>query len=171
MDDVAAAAGLSRRTIYRYFKNRDALVLAFLVRGQREFNERARTVIAAQPTFDDAVTEALVLAVTAGVSDPHVRVILRPDAVSLASELIGASEAFHAAASDLWPPLLRAGISTGEARPNLDVDRASRWLVDVSFLFATRVLEGAIKKSELPHLIRDFVLPGLTSIVPARVSR
>jgi hypothetical protein len=92
-------------------------------------------------------------------------VILRPDAVSLASALIGVSDAFQEVASELWPPLLRAGISTGEARANLDVERASRWLVDVSFLFATRMLEGAVRKNGLPRLIREFVLPGLVTAV------
>lgn len=40
MDDVATAAGLSRRTVFRHFPSRDSLLAAALRSGMRRFNER-----------------------------------------------------------------------------------------------------------------------------------
>lgn len=40
MDDVAAAAGVSRRTVFRYFATRDELLTATLESGLRSFDER-----------------------------------------------------------------------------------------------------------------------------------
>jgi AcrR family transcriptional regulator len=163
MGDVAAAAGVSRRTLYRYFANRDELVLAFLVRAQRAFHRRAAKVIAVQPSFADAVVEAMALAVRTGPEDPHVAVILRPDSASVASSLIGGSAVFYDVAAELWLPLLERGIAAGEARPDLVPDRACRWVLEVELMLATRVLDGTLKEREIKPLIREFVLPGLVA--------
>jgi AcrR family transcriptional regulator len=160
MEDVAAAANVSRPTLYRYFKNRDGLVLAVLLEALEDFNQQARDLIARQPNFALAVTDALVLAVQVGIENPYVRMALGPESFSLSSRLIGASKSFHDLAGQIWEPLLRRGIESGEARGNLNLKTACRWLVDIEFLMATRVLEGSMELRHVPKLIREYVLPG-----------
>ena len=40
MEDVAAAAGVSRRTVFRYFRTRDKILVAALETGMRSFKDR-----------------------------------------------------------------------------------------------------------------------------------
>jgi AcrR family transcriptional regulator len=40
MEDVAAAAGVSRRTVFRYFRTRDKILIAALETGMRSYHER-----------------------------------------------------------------------------------------------------------------------------------
>jgi hypothetical protein len=37
----------------------------------------------------------------------------------------------------------------------------ARWLVDVEFLFATRILDGTMTLDAVPDMARRYVLPGL----------
>lgn len=70
ISDVAAEAGVTRRTVYRYFESRDALVSAALVREVGAFSERARTLLA---TFDDPadmVVEGVLFAVRELAREP-----------------------------------------------------------------------------------------------------
>jgi AcrR family transcriptional regulator len=163
MEDVAAMANVSRPTIYRYFKTREGLLLAVLLRALRNFNAEAEELIAGQATFADAVVEAMTLCVHVGVTDPHVRLLLGPESYGLSSMLVGGSPDFYTVAAEVWEPLLRQAVRSGEARADLDVTAACRWLLDVAFLLVTRVLEGALPERKVPQVLREFVVPGLVS--------
>ena len=45
MSDIAAAAGCSRATLYRYFENREALHTAYVSREAREVNLQLAAVV------------------------------------------------------------------------------------------------------------------------------
>lgn len=166
MEDVAAMANVSRPTLYRYFKNRDELLLAVLLRALRNFNAEAKELIRRESTFAGAVVKAMTLCVHTGVTDPHVRLLLGPESYGLSSMLVGASPDFYKVAAEVWEPLLRQAVEAGEARSDLDVTAACRWLLDVAFLLVTRVVEGALPKSRVPKVLREFVLPGLVASSP-----
>src|SRR2546423_14837393 len=58
IEDVAATANVSRPTIYRYFKNREGLLLAVLLRALRHFNAEANELIVQPPSSAVAVVES-----------------------------------------------------------------------------------------------------------------
>jgi AcrR family transcriptional regulator len=161
IEDVAAMANVSRPTIYRYFKNREGLLLAVLLRALRSFNAEANELIAQQPTFAGAVVEAMTLCVHTGVTDPYVRLLLGPESYGLSSMLVGGSADFYEVAAAVWVPLLTRAVEAGDARPDLEVAATCRWLLDVAFLLVTRVLEGAVPEANVPKILKEFVLPGL----------
>jgi AcrR family transcriptional regulator len=68
--DIAGEAGVTRRTVYRYFSDRDSIVSATLVRGVSEFANRARELIAATPDPAQAVLEGLLFALRELPRDP-----------------------------------------------------------------------------------------------------
>ena len=56
MKDIAAAAGCSRATLYRYFDNRDALHTAYVHREARAVGARVATLIASAPPQERLLT-------------------------------------------------------------------------------------------------------------------
>lgn len=58
VEDVAAAAGVSRQTVYRHFGSRDGLFRAVVVREEQRLAEVARTAVADVERLDEAVAVA-----------------------------------------------------------------------------------------------------------------
>lgn len=57
--DVAARAGVSRQTLYRYFRDRDDLVTAAVLREEAAFVSAATTAAANHPGFREAIEAAI----------------------------------------------------------------------------------------------------------------
>lgn len=70
ISDVASEAGVTRRTVYRYFPDRDALISAALVRGVQDFAARARALLASFESPGEMVVEGLAFAVRELPRDP-----------------------------------------------------------------------------------------------------
>ncbi|HJO22402.1 MAG: TetR/AcrR family transcriptional regulator [Myxococcota bacterium] len=68
--DIATEAGVTRRTVYRYFPDRDAIVAATLIRGVGEFARAARDLIASIADPGEAVVEAILFALRELPRDP-----------------------------------------------------------------------------------------------------
>jgi AcrR family transcriptional regulator len=51
VDDVAAEAGIAKGTVYLYFKSKEDLYLAALLRDVKEFGDVARAEMEREPTF------------------------------------------------------------------------------------------------------------------------
>jgi AcrR family transcriptional regulator len=59
MEDIAREAGISRPSVYRYFSDREELLLAVMSQHSRALVKKTHRFIARQPTFADAVIEGL----------------------------------------------------------------------------------------------------------------
>lgn len=150
MAEVAAAAGCSRATLYRYFENRQALRVAFVHREAR----RIGAVVAEQTAgIDDPaerVVEAVLAALHAVRGDPTLAAWFRHGDAGIATELAHASDVIAALSASF-----RAGLGGG---PQGDAP-ASRWLVRVIVSFLTT--PGA-DEAEERELLGRFVAPALT---------
>jgi AcrR family transcriptional regulator len=92
MGDIAAAAGCSRPTIYRYFQDRDALRMAFVHREARRIGARiaADAEAAADPTA--RLVDAMVEALSRVRSDPVLAAWFRGDQRSTATDIAATSQ-------------------------------------------------------------------------------
>src|SRR5271156_5312187 len=59
MDDVASEVGLSRPGVYRYFADRDDLLIELITRHGRALLDRARKSISRQGSLADQIVEAV----------------------------------------------------------------------------------------------------------------
>src|ERR1700678_1928763 len=57
MDDVASEVGLSRPSVYRYFGDRDDLLIELITRHARALNDRSRKSVARQSGLPDQIVE------------------------------------------------------------------------------------------------------------------
>ncbi|WP_407689397.1 TetR/AcrR family transcriptional regulator, partial [Mycobacterium sp. HUMS_1102779] len=158
MNEIAAAAGCSRATLYRYFENRDALRTAYV---HRETRRLAR-----------AIAERI-----DGVDDPGERLI---GAVAAALRMVRDSPALAAWFATSRPPIGgefagRSEVITASAAAFLDslgpedpaaVQRRARWLVRV--LTSLLMVPGRDEADERA-MIEEFVVPIVTPAAARRV--
>ena len=59
MDDIACEVGLSRPSVYRYFADRDDLLIELISRHARALLDRAHKTISRQSSLPDQIIESL----------------------------------------------------------------------------------------------------------------
>ncbi len=80
MSDIAAAAGVSRQTLYKEFGNRNEFGLAFVINeGEHFLDEVDQAVIANQEDPRAAVAAALKLFLSTASEDPLIKMLLSDD--------------------------------------------------------------------------------------------
>src|ERR1700749_3942681 len=88
MDDVASEVGLSRPSVYRYFADRDDLLIELIARHARSLLDRARKSIARQSLLTKKTGERALYAADQARPAPLTRHIIDPDATSLGRRMI-----------------------------------------------------------------------------------
>src|SRR5271169_1376489 len=109
MDDVASEVGLSRPSVYRYFADRDDLLIELITRHGRALLDRARKSISRQGSLADQIVEAVLYSADHGRRDPMTRHILDPDGTSLGKRMIASGTTEHVRA-EMWDPILDAAL-------------------------------------------------------------
>src|ERR1700678_1383555 len=133
MDDVASEVGLSRPSVYRYFADRDDLLIELITRHARALLERARKAISRQSNLPDQIVEMVLYTAEHCRRDPLTRHVLDPDGTSLGKRMVasGASERCRA---EMWDPILDAAVANNELPPGLPRSDIHLWLGDVTKL-------------------------------------
>ena len=118
MDDIASEAGLSRPSVYRYFADRDDLLIELISRHARALVDRTHKSISRQGSLPDQIVESLLCTADHGRRDAMTRYSIDPDGTSLGQEMIasGTSEMIRA---EIWDPLLDAALANSELPPGL----------------------------------------------------
>ena len=159
MEDIARAAGVSRATVYRYFADREALLLASVIRRARSDMPRAWRHLAQFGAFGDKLVEGLVRNVERGRKDPVIQLLVNSDQPALAARVLGGEGVSHQLSYELWEPVLREAQECGEMNPVLDRRMASAWLARVTLIMVTQEKSTQLGADELRAEFRTFVVP------------
>ena len=162
MEEVAAVAGVSRGYIYKHFRSKDGLMLAVLVRRAEMYNRRARRFIDAQPTFEDALVEGIMLAVKLAHRDQYFGRLVGAATTDPQHSIPGAMDAARAATAELWLPVLKSAEAAGQLRAGVEIDDVIDWIPVVELgLLANRHATGAsdvIQERQLRTLLVPSVV-------------
>lgn len=125
LDDVAAQAGVSRATVYRYFDGgRDEIILAVLLREARDFLQGLAKRVEREDSLDDAIVEGVLYTVAAVRKNEQLGLLFAPEVAGQTSTIAGASTALFEITTDFLRPifeqaraqnLLRAGVEAEDA--------------------------------------------------------
>jgi AcrR family transcriptional regulator len=159
MEDVAKAGGVSRATVYRYFADREALVLASVTRRARQNIPRAHAHIATFPTFAEKLVEGLVYNIDRGRRDPVVQLLVTGDQPGLAARVLGGEGVSHELSHELWQPVLAAAQEAGEMAAPLDLRSCSSWLARVTLMMVAQEETVRLAPDALRREMRTFVVP------------
>jgi AcrR family transcriptional regulator len=175
VDDIAKSAGISRTTVYRFFKDRDALLGALILSHGEDLMSATRAHVEQFSSFEDILVEGMLFQIEYGHKDLFWQLLVSPDYMDIANRLIISSSAALALTTPLWEPLIAAGQERREVKADLDVHDGCRWIVLVNVIAFSRNDLVPDDTDGLRAWIRQFVLPpftiGVSGKQPARSHR
>lgn len=165
LEDVARQAEVSRATVYRYFANRDELMLAVLLRDVERTQERELDEFfedAHDPAaFGRALVDAAVYLLSAIRSSPKLQLLLQREAPGFTSTISGASEALFAQWIDDVAPYLASAQAAGLLRADLDPAETAEWVLRVILSLLTIEAPRHHTPDDERRLMTTYVVPAL----------
>ena len=158
MDDIASEVGLSRPSVYRYFADRDDLLVELITRHARALIDRARKSISRQSSFSDQIIEGLLYIADHGRRDPLTRYAIDPDGSSLSRRMIasGTTELMRA---EIWDPYLDTAVANNELPRGLPRSDIHLWLGNLNKMVMRGIEEGDGDLKRYRSILRRFVAP------------
>ena len=158
MDDIASEVGLSRPSVYRYFADRDDLLIELITRHGRALLDRAHKSIARQGSLADQIIESLVYIADHARRDPLTRYLIDPDGTNLGRRMI-ASGTSQTLRSELWDPYLDAALANNDLSPGLPRSEIHLWLGGLVHMLQRGLENGEGDLKRYRSMLRRFVAP------------
>src|SRR3984957_6784867 len=162
MDDVACEVGLTRPNVYRYFADRDDLLIELITRHARALVARARKPISRQGSLADQIVETVLYTADHGRRDPLTRHVIDPDATSLGKRMV-ASGTREMCRAEMWDPLLDAAVANNELPPGLPRLDIHVWLSNVTVMVMRGLEDDDGDVRRYRSILRRFVAPAFAS--------
>jgi len=161
MDDIASELGLSRPNVYRYFADRDDLLIELITRHARALCNRAHKSISRRNSLTDQIVETVLHTADHARRDHLTRHILEPDGTSLGRRLItsGTSEMLRA---ELWDPYLDAAVANDELPRGLPRSDIHLWLGNVTKIVMRGLDDGDGDLKRYRSILRRFAAPAFS---------
>jgi AcrR family transcriptional regulator len=162
MDDIACEVGVSRPSVYRFFADRDDLLVELISRHGRALVDRAHNTISRQSSLPDQIVESLLYVADHARRDPVTRYMIDPDSTSLGRRLVasGTSEMLR---GELWDPYLDAAVANNELPPGLPRSDIYLWIGNVWKLLMCGLEDGDGDVKCYRSIMRRFVAPAFAS--------
>ena len=160
MDDIASEVGLSRPSVYRYFADRDDLLLELNIRHTRAMLKRAHKSMSRQSNFPDQIIEGVLFVADDARGDPLTRYVIDPDGTSLGRRMItsGTSAMLRA---EFLDPYLDAAVANNELPQGLARADFYLWLGDLTKMVMRGLDDGVADLKRYRSILRRFVVPAL----------
>ncbi|OMC33568.1 TetR family transcriptional regulator [Mycobacterium sp. GA-1841] len=159
MHEIAAAAGCSRATLYRYFENRDALYTAYVHREARRLYEEVSEQVAAVTAPAERLIEGVITSLRAVRQSPALS-----SWFATAQPPIGGEMAEH---SEVIRALVEGFVRSLGSDPGDEVGRRARWLVRI--MVSLLVFPGVDETDErtmLAEFVAPLVIPAQQAVTP-----
>ncbi len=158
LDDVAREAGITRRTVYRYFRNKQAIIQAVVDEQAQSFLSRVREEVEdASLDFPRQLQRYIVYLVEFGRQAPGYQLLLgRQNAAESSRYYLGSEENYRKLKSLVRDPFLEAKAS-GVIRAELDLDALLAWVGRIVFSY----IQVPTDPRTLESQVAEFVIPAL----------
>jgi AcrR family transcriptional regulator len=162
IDDVAREVRVSRRTVYRYFTNKDELFLAVINHELEGISRECRLIYETSP-FGEGLVEVALLMTRRVAESPTLSRMFAIDAAGETFEVLFGGHEFTASVERFLASFIRRAQRRGELRDDISVADATEWITHLIFsLLAPNPVISEHDDEHVRFLLRTFVLPGLT---------
>lgn len=157
MSHIAEAAGIRRTHLYRYFENKDDVLVAIMVGDLREAHRQRRARLPADGPLDELITEAVLIGHRTAVEGRFSELGVP---IEITLRLVREKPILLEVEAEYWTEIVDYGSRTGRLRAELDLGYVIRWILFLqSSLFLQR--ESFFGSGELRTYIRQFVAGAL----------
>ena len=159
MSDIAEAAGVSRKTLYRAFDDRSSLIEHMLVQRMQVQSAKVRRRLAKNDTFEELVVESSVVAVAAARGDTLFNTIVQNNTSHQVEQFLFKTNAeIFAGMCDLWAPTIELGRSQGKVRQGM----SNEWIVEIIINFhSLLLLRDDYTPAKQRKFLREVLLPAI----------
>lgn len=158
MEHIASEAKVSRQTIYRYFPNRDDVVMGVIMRELYSFVELFQHQVNQSASFAEFVVETLAVADEAVQGSPVLALLLRETTVWFSRQHANLNDIFT-----LFDAYFRARFdvakAAGELRDGIEFDTFTDWVshVGASFMMVPRLSNSC----DFRYMLWHFLMPAI----------
>lgn len=158
MDDIAKAAGISRKTLYRVFDDRPKLIQAILERRWIKVAVKIQKRIAKATSFEEALLEGCVIAVSAARNDKLASDIIHNSTDhTLEQFLLRGNDRIYKANQDIWLNKIHEGRKEGLVKQGLSDERVIEIIASINALLLLRDDGPARQRA----FLKDVLLPAI----------
>lgn len=158
MEDIASEVGMSRPGVYRYFSDRDDLLIELITRHARMLRDRAHKVMSRQATLHDQIVEGLLFAASEAVVDPVMRYIVDPESSSIGQRVIESRNS-ELLSAEFFDPFLDVAYVNNELPRDLPRSDVYLWLSSVGLMVMRGLKHGDVDPARYRSILRRFVAP------------
>lgn len=165
VEDIAKAAGISRRTFYRFFTGRRAVMEAVVLDRLRAIAEGVSKVLSRCHSFEEAVVVGSLETMRMAAADKIYSSIVEEDHTLMLEQQRGGPEGpLEQLFMSNWAKVFEAARADGVLRAGITDHEAAEWIMDMHRLLILREDLGDEQKA---NVLRKFVLPSLTTRDPS----
>jgi len=161
MEDVAKTAGLSRATVYRYFENRDALLLGVASRQASNLATEALGYLRQFDNMADWLVEGLLYTLREIPKRPAFASLAMSLDTSSASRLFLGSTGMIEIGANVLSPMFATAKAQGLIREDVEVDMLIEWLLRVLWTYLNVPSQVATDEEGMRKLFRMMLIPAV----------
>ena len=161
MEDVARAAGMSRATVYRYFENRDALLLGVASRQSANLAAEAIAFLPQFNTISDWLVEGCLFTLRELPKRPVFASLVTSLDSSSASKLLLGSTGLIQIGVNVLRPMFANAKQQGLLRDDIDIDMLIEWLLRVLWTYLNAPSQVAEDEEGMRRLFHMMLIPAV----------
>jgi len=161
IDDVARDVNLSRRTVYRYFENKNQLFVAVVNREMEDLSREGRLIYESSP-FGEGLVEVALMMTRRVAESPTLSRLFSVDQAGETFEVLFGGPEFTSLVERFLAPLMRRAQKRGELRTDVSISDGVEWINHL--VYSLLGPNPVIRRHDDDHvrfMLRTFVLPGL----------
>ena len=160
MADIAEAAGVSRKTLYRHFEDRSTLIERVLMHQMLVFAARIEQHVAAYTDFKEALVSGSIMAVATAREDELFNEIIQRATNHRVEQLFfGSHGEIIKRTHRIWDSAIAMGRKQGAVRQDLSDERVVQLIISIQALLLMRDDYG---EAEQRAFLQDVLVPAVT---------
>ncbi|MEZ5573952.1 MAG: TetR/AcrR family transcriptional regulator [Halioglobus sp.] len=161
MQEVAAAAGVARSTVYRYFPGRDDLLVATIKVEMEQLNVRIRKKLDAYPDLADQVVEGMLVAIKEVPRRPLLRAVFASEEDSRARNAIWRSDVIVRFGEELMDHVITPAQASGVLQDAVPPEVLVEWVYRLLLSFLTLPSNWIRSDAQLRATLHALLVPVL----------
>jgi len=161
MREVAAAAGVARSTLYRYFPSRDDVLVATIKREMEEANDRIGKRLGQYTDPADLIVEGLLMAIRDIPERPLLKAVFASDEDAVARRIIWNSDIIVSFGEELMDRVVQPALDANLLQTSVAPEVLVEWVYRVLLSFLTLPSNWIKTEEQLRITLHALLVPVL----------